>query len=479
MDDGRIIGGLLFLQPIWRWLRQPWVLLATGGLIILLLLIGRTIPQLPTLLANDPVATERWLRTTGQSYGASANLVQALGLFDVVHSALLRFLLLWMGLLLAVQLAEQLGIVLQLRRLPTLVMQVPGQIGAPLLTSSSLQLRRERFVEKSSPTETAVQIIAQIQPRYGAPWRHEQPLAQNGPTPDGNGSTPEIRLLWLRNLLFGYLRLLLLLGVLLALATVWYFAQRSWQIAPFLMAPGEAVRYGSLHLGFAYEPLAAESASDEQSPPAEEVTIDVQLNETIEPFVVPVRGATLRLGSVTISGELGPPGLQVRAASGERLLARPGQAGALDNVGLLFANEGDEEFVLVPQEAVALRFLRAADPQTPYFLLEIYNQSALDEGNAQPVQRLQVVGPQSIDLPTEGDAVTLVIDPHPSVRLQARSLPGLWMLWPTLVLILMGSISLWRRPSLQLVQIAPWPVAGAEGAAVVIWQANENVLIDQ
>ncbi|MCB9152056.1 MAG: hypothetical protein H6641_25145 [Caldilineaceae bacterium] len=467
MDDGRRIGWLAFLQPVWHWLRQPWLLLLSGGLTAFWLLSARAIPQLPSLLVNDPAASARWLRTTAQAYGANGPLAQALGLFDVLHSPMLHLLMLWMGLLLAVHLGDQMGALQQLRMLPALFQQVPAQTSVPLLQSTAIPLEQRRYVKPDTPEAVAAQLMQEMQQHFSAPQRFDAALGEHN---KGAGAAPEpaaeIRLLGMNNVLFGYLRLLLVGGILAALIIVWWISQQSWDIPSLLLAPGESVRYGTLQLGISY----AEAAP---APTAEVVTVQVQLGETIHAFTVDRSGGSLRLDSMKISGQLGPPGLQVSTTDGARMLSRPAQAGVADAIGLGFPSEGDEEFILIPNEAAALRILRAASGPTPYFLVEVYNQTALDDGNAQPVQRFEVTQRQEQSIPVHNAQLTLIFDPQPSVVIQAQSLPGLWLLWPALAAIVIGAASLFRRASFQLIQIAPWP-EGRSTAAVIIAQGSKH-----
>ncbi|MEZ4657960.1 MAG: hypothetical protein R2911_10340 [Caldilineaceae bacterium] len=463
MDDGRRIGWLAFLQPVWRGLRQPWLLLLSGGLTVFFLLSTRAIPQLPTLLATDAAASTRWLRTTSQTYGANGQWMQSLGLFDLLHSPLLYLLILWLGLLLAVHLGEQMGALRQLRALPTLIQRVPAQAGIPLLQHTSMPLHQERYVRPAAPETLAAQFMSEMQQHFGAFIRIDAALnADEKPENAPAAPATEIRLFSIKNAVFGYLRLLFIGGLLTALLVVWWISQHSWEIPSLLLAPGDSVRYSALRLGFSYDgaPEAANNA-----------VIQVQLGETKRPFTVGSAGGSLRLDQINISGYLGPPGLQVNTVGGARLLTRPGQAGVADTIGLVFPNEGDEEFILIPQEAAALRILRAANGAAPYFLVEVYNQSALDEGNAQPVQRLTVAQRQDLVIPIQDAQLPLTFDPRPSVMLQAQSLPGLWLLWPPLVAIGVGMISLLRRPSFRLVQIAP-AADGREDVSLVVWQRS-------
>ncbi|MEZ4707668.1 MAG: hypothetical protein R3A44_10700 [Caldilineaceae bacterium] len=468
MDDGRTIGWLAYLQPVWRGLRQPWLLLFSGALIVFLLLSTRAIPQLPTLLVNDPAASARWLRLTSQSYGANGQWVQALGLFDVLHSPLLRLLMIWLGLLLAVQMGEQIGVLQQLRALPALLRQPPAQSGLPLVQHSSTPLHQQRYIEPDVPETVAARLVPEMAQHYANPIRVDAPLAAlaENENPE-NKTAAEIRLLGVKNSIFGYLRLLFLGGILMALMVVWWISQRSWEIPALLLAPGDTVRYGALLLGFSYAEATPPTAPDA-------VTIQVQLGETKRALTIGGAGGSLRIGQVNISGDLGPPGLQVSTVDGNRVLTRPGQAGVADTIGLVFPNEGNEEFILIPQEAVALRILRAANRQAPYFLVQVYNQSALDEGNAQPVQRFEVAQRQELTIPAQGVQLPLTFDPRPSVMLQAQSLPGLWLLWPALAAIVAGLFSLFRQPAFQIVQIAPWPDAAGAGALVIVQSSRKR-----
>ena len=58
----------------------------------MLLTASALLPQLPGQLQDEPAAADRWLTATVEAFGAAATVLRSLGLFDVLHSPLLRIL---------------------------------------------------------------------------------------------------------------------------------------------------------------------------------------------------------------------------------------------------------------------------------------------------------------------------------------------------------------------------------------------------
>ncbi len=83
-----------FAERVWRWLGSIRVAVVLLIAVAVAALIGTLFPQLPRDAATDSAALAQWMTLAHDRYGALTGLYQALGLFDVYHSA-------WFPLLLA------------------------------------------------------------------------------------------------------------------------------------------------------------------------------------------------------------------------------------------------------------------------------------------------------------------------------------------------------------------------------------------
>jgi hypothetical protein len=281
----------------------------------------------------------------------------------------------------------------------------------------------------------------------------------------------EERLLAVRDRWAAYLRPLLPAGLLLTILFVWLVATRGWSITVPPLGPGEGERYALQQLNVHYAlPQIGSSDGDETegevaSPP---VALDVTAGE--ETATIPVDGRTsARVDAVRVRAAYGPPGLLVQSVDGAAELALPGQGARTHHVGLVFPEVGSEVFVLLPERAVALRILRGMDQTGSFFLIETFEGiEALDAGDVQPSSRMELRddNPRTITL-REG-AVTLQLVPLPSLQVQVRYFPGVWLLTPALLLVIIGAGSYGWRPAFLVTQTAPW---GAE-QSVVVAQTN-------
>jgi len=80
-------------RRVWRWLGSIRVAVILLIAVTLAALIGTLFPQLPPEVAADPVAHADWMTLVRDRYGGLTRFYQALGLFDVYHSAWFLLLL--------------------------------------------------------------------------------------------------------------------------------------------------------------------------------------------------------------------------------------------------------------------------------------------------------------------------------------------------------------------------------------------------
>jgi hypothetical protein len=85
--------------------------------------------------------------------------------------------------------------------------------------------------------------------------------------------------------------------------------------------------------------------------------------------------------------------------------------------------------------------------------------------------------------------VALAFVPLPSLAIQVRRMPALWLLVPALVLIVAGAFGFWPRPGFVLAQIGPWPVERSvitvqsdlrsEMTSLRSWYSEQRQALDQ
>ena len=126
------------IQAIWTICREPRLLLGVLGIALLLVLVALWVPQMPSQLQSNPAAANRWLLDISRELGRGGDILRALGIFNLLSSPLFRTLLLTAAFLLAIQVADQLGVLLALRQLPAALQEPVKQAGDPLVLPPAL-----------------------------------------------------------------------------------------------------------------------------------------------------------------------------------------------------------------------------------------------------------------------------------------------------------------------------------------------------
>jgi hypothetical protein len=473
---GRGLGAVL--DALWRWLTDYRLLLAVGAITLLFLLVALALPQMPDQLRNDPGEATRWLLTTAESYGPLGDLLRQLGLFDLLRSPLLKLALGVISLLLLIHLGELIGSALQLRQMPGVLDRGDGVAGEPLPLPPGRRIRRLRTVvspdqpdesgndgeqTENGSTEGAdsdegdgetgdgdvIDALAAEMTRDFDDFHRR--LAEVAPPPsvaeviDDPAPVPESRLLGVRGQVAAYLRPLLILGLLAALAAVWLLIDFGWELTSPVLAPGDAYRAASQQVEVRYEVDMVPDEAGALTP-----TLSVDVGEG--PQEVTVDGSTrATVDGVRVDVSSAAPGLLLRTASGQPLLALPGQSTPASAIGLIFPGFGSEEVVLLPRQQTGLRIVRRhLGEEGDAFMVEIYRGAA-----AEPDQRLAITGgePQTVAIDEEQ---SLELLPVSGVSVHLQRTPGAWLIWPALLLSLAGIYGFWKRPGFLLVQIAPW-----------------------
>jgi hypothetical protein len=455
------------VDALWLTLSRPWLLISSGGFILVLLVGALVLPQLPGQLNSDPTSAARWLLEVSASYGALGNLMAALGLFNVQHSLLLQILLAVIGLILFVHLGDLVAAAWRLHRLPTLLTLSAMGEGAPVTMPSPQPLYRLRQASPLGPDRLIAQLYDHLTTRFEQLTVTPAKAIGGDPVADASTIQPSeappvvaAHLLATHHAQWANLRPVLMIGLLLALLVVWLIVIWGWEVSPPILGPGDEFRSTPHQLQLTY---TVEQQGELVTP-----TLQVQIGEEVATMRLADPGE-VRLQGVEVSSQPGLPALWIQTVDGHTPLARAGQAETVEHLGLLFPGPGSEESLVLPDQAVGVRIVRMTDPleeaKQPAFLVEVY-----EGDDSQPRQRVQI-GEQPTAVISTTDRVALHFSLLPAVGVTVRYLPGRWLLWLALGMVLIGAVGFWFRPVFVLVQVAPWP----ERRSVVVVQSDQRV----
>jgi len=439
---------------IWEALRQPLPLVGVALVLLVLVLVGLSLPQLPGQYADDPAGATRWLLTIRSEYGALGALLSSLGLFDLIHSPLVRIGLALLGLLLLVHLGEQLADIHRSRRLPGLLAAAKSVAGEPLPIPGSGQIFRSRLALDAPFARMSGVVGARLGDRFDA---NPSVLVRRAQLGGGAADASDGEMRWLvqGHTWAYYLRPLLLVGILLALAVLWGGVNFGWEVAPAPLAPGSEFRFPRRELALRYTVLDENSQQSGQA-----AVLEVDLHDATQ--LLPVgRNRTARLNNTTLWMQPDVPGIFLESDT-PGIFLLPGQSIAIDRIGFAFPAPGNEESVLIPDGDVGLRLVRLAGEGR--FLVE----TIPSQGGAITRAEVSQDETRTIDLirgEGAGSQASLRIRFLPGLNVRVRYLPGDWLLWGALVLGVAGATGYLRRPFFALVQLAPWP--GERGVLVV------------
>lgn len=440
---------------LWETLRRPLLLVIVGLFLLGLVIVGLALPQLPGQYADDPAGATRWLMTTRNEYGSWGTLLNGLGLFDLLHSPLIRGGLALLGLLLLVHLGEQLADIHRSRALPTLLGAAKASPGEALPIPGSGEVFRSRSALDASFARMAGVVSARLGDRFDASPSVLVRRAQVGGSADEAG---EMRWLVQGHTWAYYLRPLLLAGLLLALGVLWGGVNFGWDVTPAPLAPGSEYRFPRQGLSLAYTVL-----DESAGPQNQNSLLRVQLHDATQLLTVG-RTRSARLDNAVIWMTPDVPGIFLESDLPETLLL-PGQSRATDRIGFVFPTPGSEESVLIPDADVGLRLVRLAEEGR--FLVETIT------GESGAAARSEIGGDESrvFDLvrgERMGRQATVRLRFLPGLQVRVRYLPGDWLLWASLALVMAGCVGYLRRPFFALVQLGPWP----EERSVLVVQSS-------
>lgn len=436
-QQARQTGGQA-LETVWRWLRNDWLFVICGCAVLIVAGSSYYLRQMPGQLADDPLAAARWLMTTSAEYGFTGDLLRSLGLFDLQRSPLLHLLLALIGLILFVRLGDQLAAVWRYQQVTKQLAAAATEAGAPLPLSSLQALYRWRQAQPMPPAELSPRLQAYLAAKFPAVTPQTVDLPTTPATSDN--TVQETRFLAIRQPRWMLVRPFVFIGLLLLWAVIWLILSAGWTVMPAPLAPGTEYHYAPHEFTLRYR---VEQQADTVAP-----QLEAQIGKRSQQLSATTKGH-MQINQVEIETMPGAPGLLISTANGQPLLRRPGQRNTVAAVGLTFPNPGSEESLILT-ETVVLRIVRKAEANA--FAVEVYQGK-----DQQPGQRLDINQTATHPVPLNGRQVNLHFALLPSLNVEASYLPGIWLGWVALALILLGAVGFWFRPAFLLAQIAPWP----------------------
>lgn len=432
------------LAAAWRFCTNSTLLLVTGLLTLVLVLTALLLPQLPNNLQSSSAAATRWLMAMGAEFGAVGGVLRTLGLFNLLHSPIYILLLAGLIFLLAMQLARQVGVALALRQIPA-IFATPRSTDEPLALPPMLDLFRRRVGIQALVAAAADAAEQSLATQLGD-TRRETLATADAPTDDSPDPTPEfdeVRLLAVRHLWAAWLRPVLVLGLLVAVTSLWLNAAFGWEVLPDTLAPGGVYRYPPRNLEIAY---LLDEASDT-------LAAGVRTRLGGAELIVPIEPAgEHQVGSAVLLTRAQTPGLVVQTTPADVQLALPGEPPTTGAVGFSFPQAGSEQSLLLPDAAMGVRLVRGTPSNgtiNPY-MLEVY-----ESGQAAAMQRELVDVTRVLRIEVDGTEVTLQLTPAPAVDALVRYQPLDWLAWVGLALVLAGLPGFLWRPRFALAQLTP------------------------
>jgi hypothetical protein len=448
---------------IWRFLLHPGLLPATALVSLLFVLAALLLPQLPEQFRDESAATSRWILTTATEYGAAGPLMRGMGIFDALHSLLFRLSLAILTLIFALHLADSLGASLAYHRIRRRLCHPARKIVAPLDVGDGYTVCRRRFAVSALPRDAqalATQVIASRFDSTTCCELETRAESESGSDRQDEGllhEPLELRILGVRNAGSFLLQPLLPLALFAALAIVWLFLLRGWEIESTTLAPGDFFRAPSRDLLISYHVPEATSLGHDPAL----VTIQLDRRAITATASSDFRART---GASRLEGRQSIPGLLIRVTDGRKLLAEPGQIDRAASVGVILPSPGSEESLLIPDMAMGLRIVRSTGDSVA-FIVELYRGAELS-----PLDRIEVTGPTLTSAGIGSESFELEFLPVPGINVTVRHMPGQWLLWIAALLSIAGFIGVLRPPAFAVAQIGPWPVM----RSVVILQTRRR-----
>jgi len=398
----------------WQAFGHPAALILLLVLLLPALIADIWLPQAPSLLGDDALARNAWLAATAGRYPAG-ELIQALGLFDLAHNALLRVLLPLLAAVLAVRLCNRLRLAWATRRLS------PPRRALPLTTSYDIAVETTVGPEQ---------------------WRGVcENQCQRGQEEEDAGATQQ----WWgdRHQIFTWAAALIELGLMLLALSLALNLRFGWQLDELSLDPGS---------GVILEPYSAQTLSFAED--AKTLSLCCQPKRQAA-----VTAGPMKLGALWLRQMQMGPALKMAVLADEQpLLLQPIEQGGSPKPELVlrFPQKRSERAVAIPERNLFLRIVHTGPDQ--------YNIEALDASSTVLLSQ-KIEGVATLTLAD----MALRFTPTRHLKLDVASRPWLWLLIPGILLISTGLFIRWRFPYLRV-----GAVADATGMAVR-WQGQRGV----
>jgi len=406
------------LAAAWRIVGSSSARLVLTALLLVALLLGSLLPQVPTALGTDRAVIDRWVNGTAARYGPWAAALKALQLFDIAHALWFHLLLAavgWHFLIQSAQAAASALSALGRRALPG----IPHGRGQAAEASLAPPLRDALHATRSALAAGGLQLLR---------------------TSEDESAATEAQLYADRNrwgLLARVLRsispLLILAGLLAN--TIW-----GWRTGELRLAAGQQTDLG---------PRAEVSVRMVVIPSAGRRGSVQFLPETGEPVTKPL-GAALPacVAGVCVHQTGDGPALGVSAhGSGGRLLPlRAEDSDEVSELLLLFGQPQAERLFTVPDASLAIRVIAiAAQPSEAMGTVPLLLQ-AYKTGSSTPVLEVPIDSATTVSI----GEVSLDLTPQRYLSMTACHLPGVPWLAAGALLLLLGVATPVIWPPLQV-----------------------------
>lgn len=461
-----------WMDALWRFLVAPRLLAVLSVLLLMGMLLGLALPQMPGQLRSEPLAAERWLSAAAAGYGALGGVLRSLGAFDVLRSPFSLATLAAMIFVLLVQTADAVLLALAMRQLSARLDDASPSSGEALSMMMPQQVERWRGAVALSPPTVMQTCEAGVRRWAG---QVERRMLRVAPAPPQLASLPstatdasttivEERLLGVSGLVESALRPLLPLGMILALLVVTWFSMTGHSFQPAPLLPGD--RASDAVLG-----LTAEYQLDIPQPGVLGPVLKVTRGDSEQ--ILPLQPTAVSLDNVNVAVQPGAPALIVYTLDERALLARPGQTHRVAMVSLGFPDPGSEQVLVLPESGVGIRLVRQdgeASAADDSFVIEVF------QGDSEtPSQRFTIAHSEVRRIETASGDIPLGFAPIAMFQMQAYTTPGVWLLAPALILTAVGAYGFRRRPTFLLAQVGPWPVE----RSVVVLQTNRRGEVEE
>jgi hypothetical protein len=413
------------LSALWRIFAAPLTLLILMGLLALMLALGTLIPQIPAQATVDPQA---WLSVQPGFLGQANGLIHTLGLFEIFHSFGFRLLLALTGLCLFVRIVEAVELAWR-------------ATGRSPWTAATLGFwgRRPPQVRVWShlpPDETGTQLDRFLTDR--GYWLREVPAQ---PVPNLVAGRYSV-MLWVLPLGYGAL-LLALVG--LAIVGTWGWRGENWQSIP---GEGRALGHDTpytIRLDHFRMELGASRRLEQTQSAITWLEAETELGQDIIGT-----GQPAKRGGVTVRQVGYVPVVRIRGwdEHDQPLVLETGE-GVLSVAGsaeIRFSSPQDQPVVLVPDHDLflALSFEPLCAAGRPALHVDRIHEKG---GERQPLGVLYESG----SVPVDGYRLDVELFFVPILR--ADSLPALWLVVASMVLVVIALAAGWLLPP-RLVWIA-------------------------